>query len=406
MRASLVTTEVALGFLLLFGAGLFLSTFVRLQDAPRGFDAPGALTFHISLRGDSYAKPDQIQRYFDRLDEQLLAVPGVRSVTMGSGLPLTGSESLFATVNVAGRPALNPHGSYVTMHFVATNYFQALHMRLLAGRTFGFQDSATSPRVALINRNTADELFGHENPIGKTLDFVADKERGVPPQDPVQIVGVVDNAHEFNANEVPFDTLYVPFSQHPVPSAFVLLSSDVPRGALAESIRAAAFNLDKGQPVFDMKTMDDRIDDSLSGARFNLCLVAALAAVAMLLVSVGTFGMVAYFVQQRTQEFGIRLALGATPAKILRHAISQSLRIGFAGLSIGVAAALTIGRLLGQTLYLVPHEHTGMLYAVKIYDPASMAFACLLLVVVFLLASYLPARRAAKVDPLVALRYE
>jgi ABC-type antimicrobial peptide transport system permease subunit len=155
-----------------------------------------------------------------------------------------------------------------------------------------------------------------------------------------------------------------------------------------------------------MKTMDDRIVDSLSGARFDLFLVGALALVAILLVSVGTFGMVAYFVEQRTQEFGIRLALGATPAGILRQAISQSLRIGALGLLAGVIVALIVGRFLGQTLYLVPHEHEGMLYGVKIYDPLSMSCACALLVVVVFLASYIPARRAAKVDPLVALRHD
>jgi len=406
IRSSLVAAEIALGLVLLFGAGLFLSSFVRLQEVPRGFDAPGALSFRISLRGDNYAKPDQIQRYFDALAEKLRSMPGVRAVTLGSGLPLTGSESLFATVNVAGRPPLNPHGSFVILHYVATNYFQLLHMHLLTGRTLDSQDVATSPRVALVNRNTAATLFGHEDPTGKVLDFVPDKDRGVPSQDPVQIVGVVDNAQEFGADEVPFDTLYVPFSQHPVPSAFVLLSSDIPRGALATQIRSAAYSLDEDQPVYDMETMDDRITDSLSGARVELFLVSALAGVAMLLVSVGTFGMVAYFVQQRTQEFGIRLALGATPVQILRHAISQALRIGAAGLATGVIVALVVGRLLGQTLYLVPHEHTGMLYAVKIYDPLSMACACAVVLIVVLLASYLPARRAAKVDPLVALRYE
>ncbi|HTU33845.1 MAG TPA: ABC transporter permease [Candidatus Acidoferrum sp.] len=406
VRGSLVASEVALGLVLLFGAGLFLSSFVRLEQAPRGFDAPGALTFRISLRGDNYKNPDRIQRYFDRLTEELRSIPGVYAVTMGSGLPLTGSTGLWANVNVAGRPPRGPHGSYVTIHAIAPDYLQVLHMHLVAGRSFNPRDTETSPRVAILNRNASQTIFGAENPVGKVLDFVSDVQRGVPAEAPVQIVGLVENAQEFNANELPQDEMYVPFSQDPVPSAFILASSSVPRGALAGAIRDAAYNLDKGQPVFDMETMDDRISDSLSGARFDLYLVAALAAVAALLVSVGTFGMVAYFVQQRTQEFGVRLALGAMPARILRLAISQSLRIGFAGLAVGMAAALIIGRLLGQTLYLVPHEHTGMLYAVKIYDPLSMACACGLLLLVVFVASYLPARHAMRVDPIAALRHE
>ena len=250
------------------------------------------------------------------------------------------------------------------------------------------------------------ELFGAEDPLGKVLAFVPDERRGVPADPPVQIIGVADNTQEYDANEVPFDTLYVPFSQHPVPSAFVLVDSTVPRGALAGAIRASAYALDKDQPIFDMKTMDDRITDSLQGARFNLSLVGALAGVALLLVSVGIFGAVAYFVQQRTQEFGIRLALGATPGRILRHAINQSLVIGLAGLSIGVAVALIVGRLLGTALYLVPHEHTGMLYGVKIYDPLTLVSAFASLTGILLLASYIPARRAAKVDPTIALRHD
>lgn len=406
IRSSLVAIEVALGLVLLFGAGLFLSSFVHLEQAPRGFDAPGALTFRISLRGDNYKNPDQVQRYFDRLTDELRSIPGVQNVTLGSGLPLTGSTAVWGNVNIAGRPPVGPYGSYVTIHSVEANYFQTLKMRLLAGRAFGRQDTETGPFVAILNRNAAETIFGTQSPIGKVLDFVSDERRGVPPQHSVEIVGVTENAQEFDANEVPQTDLYIPFAQRPLPSEFVLLSSGVPRGALAAEIRAAAYNLDKDQPVFDMETMDDRVTDSLSGARFELYLVAALAGVATLLVSVGTFGMVAYFVQQRTHEFGIRLALGAMPAHILRHAISQSLRIGLTGLAIGVAAALVIGRLMGQTLYLVPHEHTGMLYAVRIYDPLSMAGACGLLVLVVFLASYMPARRAMRVDPIAALRHE
>jgi len=406
MRSALVVIEIALGFVLLFGAGLFLSSFIRLQQAPRGFDAPGALTFRISLRGNNYSNPDQIQRYFDRLTENLRSLPGVRDLTMGNSLPLTGSEGWFANVKVRGQAPVHPHGLFVVLRSVRSNYFDALGMHLLAGRTIARNDVETSPRVAVINRNAAQELFGHADPLGKVLEFIPDAQRGVAAEEPVEIVGVVENSQEFGADEIPFDALYLPFSQRPYASQYVLISSQIPRGALAAEIRSVAYDLDKDQPVFDMKTMDDRISDSLSGARFNLLLVSALAGVAMLLVSVGTFGMVAYFVQQRTQEFGVRLALGATPATILRHAISQSLRIGAAGLLVGVVAALIIGRLLGQTLYLVPHEHTGMLYAVKMYDPVSMICACGLVIAVLLLASYIPARRAAKVDPLIALRYD
>jgi putative ABC transport system permease protein len=155
-----------------------------------------------------------------------------------------------------------------------------------------------------------------------------------------------------------------------------------------------------------VQSVDQLISESLRGSRFDLILVGCLAAVALVLVSVGIFGTVAYFVQQRTQEFGVRLALGATPAHVLRQAIGRALVMGVMGLVLGVAVALALGRVLGSALYLVPHEHTGMLYGVKIYDPISMSLACALLLAVLFLASFIPARRAMRVDPMVALRYE
>jgi predicted permease len=404
-RGSLVAVEVALGVVLLFGAGLFLSSFVHLQEAPRGFEAPGSLTFRVALRGERYAKPERMQRYFEGLTEQLRALPGVRAVTLGSGLPLTGSESVYATVKVAGRPPVRPHGFFVIVHALAPNYFQVLHMHLLAGRAFNRGDREASTRVAIINRNTARDLFGSENPIGKVIEFVPDERRGVTGDAPVQIIGVVENAQEFGADEVPFDDLYVPFAQHPLASAYVLVASDLP-GSLAGAIRATAYTLDKEQPIFDLKTMDDRVADSLQGARANVFLLGVVAVVGLILVSVGTFGTVAYFVQQRIPEFGIRLALGATSARILQHAIAQSFRIAVAGMSLGVAASLILGRLLRHALYMVPHEHTGMLYGVDIYDPFVLSSACALLFAVLVLGSYIPARRASRVDPVVALRYE
>ncbi len=407
LRRTLVASEVALGLTLLFGAGLFLSSFVRLQQSPRGFDAPGALTFHVSLRGANYSKPDQMLRYFNRLSEQLNALPGVREVALGSGLPLTGSTGLFASVNVAGRPRVHAHGVGLIVHAVSPNYFDALHIQLLDGRSFNTPDNSPgSPRVAILNRNAARELFGTEDPVGKILEFVPDERRGVPAESPVQIIGLTENAQEFGASEVPMDDLYVPFSQHPVASAYAVVSSRLSRAELADAIRTATYALDEDQPIYDLKTMDERIENSTTGARFNLFLVAGLAVVGVLLVSVGIFGTVSYFVQQRTQEFGVRLALGATPGRILRQVIVQSLATGFAGLAGGIAVSLFLGRLLRHALYLVPHEHTGMLYGVSIYDPVSLSIASLLLVIVVTLASYIPARRAMKVDPMVALRHE
>ncbi len=404
-RGSLVIIEVALALVLLFGAGLFLSSFVRLEQAPRGFDAPGALSFRVSLRGESYAQPEQQQRYFRSLADQLGALPGVQAVTVGTGIPLDG-YTLSASVNVTGRPPRGKQGTRVLTYAVAANFFAFLHMHLLAGRAFATRDSGTSPRVAMINRNAAHTLFGSEDPLGKILEFVPDGRGGVSAEAPVQIVGVSENAQVFGANEVPFDVIYLPFSQHPAPAADIVISSSLPRGALLGAIRETAYSLDKDQPIFDVQTMDDLISTSLGGARFDLMLVASLAIVALTLVSAGIFGTVAYFVQQRTREFGIRLALGATPARILHHALSRALVVGFVGLLLGVVVSLALGRLLRGVLYLVPGERAGMLYGVRIYDPLSMSIACILLFAVLTLASYIPAVRAARIEPTVALRYE
>ncbi|MGA2098635.1 MAG: ABC transporter permease [Candidatus Acidiferrum sp.] len=404
-RNLLIAVEVSLALVLLFGAGLFLSSFLREQQAPRGFDAPGALTFRINLRGTKYAQPDQQRLYYRSLTDEIRGLPGVQDVTFGSSIPLSGS-GLFNTVAVAGRPLPNKHGTSVFVYAVGPRFFEVLQMRLLAGRNVDSSDSATSPRVAILNRNAVHTLFGSEDPLGKILDFVADERRDVPAEAPVQIVGVAENTQEFGPIETPFDTIYVPFSQHPDSAVNFVVSSNLPRGALVGAIRSAVHSLDKNQVLFDIKTVDQLIGDSMRGSRFNLILVACLAAVALALVSVGIFGTVAYFVQQRTQEFGIRVALGATPVRILRNAISRALFAGALGLLFGVGTSLALGRILGSSLYLVPYEHTGMLYGVSIYDPVSMAAACILLLAVLVLASFIPARRAMRVDPMAALRYE
>jgi putative ABC transport system permease protein len=404
-RSALVVVEVALALILLFGAGLFVSSFVRLQQAPRGFDAPGALTFRVSLRGNSYVQPDQQLRYFRTLLDQLRALPGVRAAALGSGLPLVGSP-LFSSVEIAGHPRHGKWGIGIILYAVDPDYFRVLQMRVLKGRSFDPHDTETSARVAIINRNAAKTFFGSGDPLGNVIEFVPDPDRGVPAEAPAQIVGLVENVQEFNANEVPFDVVYLPLPQHPAGSAYAIVESNVSRGALLGSIREIASTIDKDQPIYDIQTMDERIINSVSGARFDLSIVAILAVTALLLVSGGIFGTVAYFVERRTQEFGIRVALGATRARVLRHVIAQSLFVGTVGIACGIVGALALGRILGSALYLVPHEHSGMLYGVRIYDPLSMSVAAILVFAVLVVASAVPARRAMRVDPIVALRYE
>jgi putative ABC transport system permease protein len=346
-----------------------------------------------------------MRSYFGELAERIQALPGVRAVTSGSDLPLAVPGWLFTPIRAEGE-STPPDGYVALEHAVMPNYLQVLGIRLLAGRGFDDRDGPASPRVAIINRTAARELFGAANPIGKMIEFVSNKRRGVEGDQPVQVVGLAENVHEFGPDEVPFDVVYLPFAQHPVNAAYFLVTAKSSGAQLAASVRSAAYEIDKDQPVFDIQTMDERIVQSLMGARANMSLVGALAVVALVLVAVGTFGTIAYFVQQRTKEFGIRVALGASRAMVFQEAIAQSLRIGCAGVLMGVTASLILGRFLRSTLYMVPHEHMGMLYGVNIYDPLVLSGTCVGLLLVLLLASYWPARRASRIEPMVALRYE
>ncbi len=407
VRGMLVIAEVTMAVVLLFGAGLFLNSFIREVRAPLGFDPHNLLSLNVAFPKDRYAQPEQLMVAYDQILQRVAAVPGVRAAGFASQIPFAGG--IGSNFTIAGRPgAASGEQPHSLLRSVTPNYFQLLKIRFLAGRFLAESDTEHSPRVIVVNENLVRRYFGSENPIGAELDIVPEEWGDGIAKQPfrARIVGVVENTHMFGPNEVPFSDTYFPVAQAPVSSLFLVASTSLPAGSVLTPIRQQIAQLDRNILLSHAATMDERASQALRGARGNLALIGIFAGLALALVAVGIFGAIAYFVEQRTREFGIRLALGAMPGRILRHALAQSAVIGFCGLALGVAISLLLGRLLRSALYLVPGEHTGLLYGVSIYDPLTLVAGCALLVGVLFLASYIPARKAMRVDPLVALRYE
>ncbi len=405
-RSVLVVAEIAVALVLLFGAGLFVESFKRLSEAPLGFEPNGILTMRMLLSGLRYKQPEQAKIFCQQLLDRVRAIPGMHDVALASNIPMEGSYD--AQYSIVGRPA-KPNGEEPNslIRTVTPNYFRLLKIRLLAGREFTGADQENTQRTALINQNFARHIFGEENPVGHELELWSNYGSGpVHDRVRVQIVGVTENTHVFGAEEIDFDEVFLPSMQQPFMSMYLIAKTDQPSGVALDEIREQVRSIDSQVPIYDVATMGERIEKSVKGAKFKAFLIGIFGAMAIVLVSVGIFGAVAYFVQQRTKEFGIRLAPGALPSRILWHSIQQAATLGAAGLVLGAGLSLALGQILRSQLYMVPHVHMGMLYGVGIHDPTTLAAGCLLLAGVVFLASYIPARRATKVDPMTALQYE
>ena len=402
-RHGLVVAEVTLALVLLFGAGLFLNSFIRLTRMPLGFDPHDRLTMRIAVTGARYADPRQVVAFSERLVEEVRAVPGVRDTAVGSSVPLDrGSSSRQFTV--AGRPrpvaGEEPHAIVRT---ISPEYFRTLGVRLVAGRNFTTQDVDGAPGVALINEHLARRFFAGGNPVGQELVLLRRGTSWVR-SGSVQIAGVVSNVKDVGLNEIDFNNIYLPFAQSPAPSIQLIVRTVVPPEGVADSVRRVVLAADPNLPVIAITTMAQRADDALRSDRFHLLLIGTFAALAIGLASVGIFGVMAYAIEQRTQEFGVRLALGARRASILALALGQSARLGLAGTTLGLGLSLVLSRLLGDAVYLVQGKHEGLLYGVSTTDPLTLLCAGAGLVGVAALAGLIPARRATRVDPIVALR--
>jgi putative ABC transport system permease protein len=394
LRSALVVTEVALSLVLLIGSGLMIRSFAKLNSVHPGFDPENVATMGVTLLRANYPDDTHVAATYSQLLEQLAAAPGVESVGATTELPLSGaSTSDYFTIE--GRPAIPKAEQPLTeCRTVTPHFFESMRIPLLAGRDFTPTDTKQSPNVAVVNEVFARLFFPGEDPLGHRLNLQGQF------RDPLVIVGVVGNVRDFGLDEQPKPGIYYPYLQSPLfedlsRSLTLVIRTKSDPASLMESLRAEMLSMDKTLPVYSLKPMTEYLHDSLSRRRFNMVLLSVFAAVALVLAAVGIYGVISYTVSQRTHEIGIRLAIGAHAGNILRLVIGQAMLLTIIGIALGLAASFALTRLL-----------ESLLFEVSATDPLTFAVIAVILTGVALAACFVPARRATKVDPMIALRYE
>ena len=391
-RAGLVLAEVSLSLVLLVGAGLLFRSLMTLVDMPMGFSTSRMLTMSVAPTGENYKSPGQFVAYWDRVLETIGALPGVEQVALTGSVPMGGGMSVLA-FQPDNKPLVPPNQQPVSNFVdIGAGYFSTMGIPVVRGREFTREDTTLDPRVIIINEAMARREFPNEDPIGHRFSFGPD-ERGE--QQWVEIVGVVGNVRQYRADQEPVPITYAPNSGAPSRAQNLMIRTKGDPMSVAGPVRAALQSLDPSLPVSPPRTLDDVVGASLTQRRFNMTLLIVFAGIALILAIAGIYGTVAYSVAQRTQEIGIRVALGATSREILGLVLFGSLKPVAAGLAIGVIAALGLTRLL-----------SGLVYGVSTTDPVTFISLPLLLGLVAFLAGLFPALKASRIDPLEALRVD
>jgi putative ABC transport system permease protein len=386
----LIVVEVSLSLLLLIGSMLLIKSFVRLQDVDPGFNRQEVLAANISLPDSKYASPEQKRAFFQQLMQQLKGASGVRNIGGVNNLPLSGSDKIRAFLvqgneNVA--PNQIPSASYC---MVLGDYFTALDIPLIKGRYFTEQDNENSPQVAIINQTLARRFFGGEEPLGKRL-ILKRTEPAIMPE----VVGVVHDVKAYGLDTDANAALFVPYMQDPFPTMSIVVRGDADPTALAGATRQAVQAVDPYQPIDSLTTVSEMVSKSISGQRLNVILLTVFAVLALILAAIGIYSVLSHAVLERAPEIGIRMALGASPNGVVRMIAGHSMLVTVIGLVLGLVAAFFLTRFA-----------SSMLFSVQAVDPIIFIAAPIVLLLVALVASYFPARKASQVNPIIALRNE
>jgi putative ABC transport system permease protein len=392
LRGLLVVSQVALSLTLLIGAGLLFRSFLRLRSVSAGFDPNHVLTLYASPSGPNFPDDASFVAYYRQVEERLAAIPGVESVGAVNTLPLAKSPT-FA-FRVEGRPPLPvDQWPFANYRNATPDYFQTLKIPMVRGRGFEQRDTSSSPLVVVINQAVADQDFAGEDPIGKRVNFggVNAKKEAIW----WEIVGVVGNIHNLSLDEAPSPEIYLSAYQDPFPGQSFVMRTSIDPGTLAVTARQRISEIDRGQPVSEIYPMKTLVGNSISQPRFNLILLGIFGVMALILSAAGIYGVMAYTVSRRTHELGIRVALGAGSRDVLLMVLGQGMLMAGIGIGVGVIASLALTRYL-----------SSLLFGIGTTDSITFGSISLLLVLVALLACYIPARRGLKVDPMSALRYE